>query len=265
MSRVTLFAKGNVDVHDSLHSCRIGGELLFNGINEIVRTRHPGTTVRVRHETASRSDALLSANDDAPADLVGRAALLGAHKAETQFSTALFNSDADAIVLTIMPDIATRLMRHRDLGYLFYPHEMETWDPDERAWLQQGFSEVDMLSAAASMSNHLQIVERIRRRSDAPILIYNVSAIIPGEMIHCFQGLGDTLSTSIRQFNLGLIELSQATGVSIIDVDALVAKAGADRLKLDAFHLTAEGYRLIAEEVVRVLDDLGILRPEGEA
>ncbi len=265
MNRVTLFAKGNVDVHDSLHSCRIGGEVLFNGINEVVRTRYPGNTVRVRHETATRSDALLSANDDPPAELVGRARLLGSHKAETQFSAAVFSTDADAIVLSIMPDIATRLMRHRDLGYLFYPHEMETWDAEERAWLRQEFVEIDRLDAATSMSNHMRIVERIRDRSDAPILIYNVSAIIPGEMIHCFQGLDDSLSTSIRRFNLGLIELSQATGVSIIDVDALVAQAGAERLKLDAFHLTAEGYRLIAEEVARVLDDLGLFRAEGEA
>jgi hypothetical protein len=265
MNRVTLFAKGNVDVHDSLHSCRIGGEVLFNGINEVVRARYPGNTVRVRHETASRSDALLNANDDAPADLVGRSALLGAHKAETQFSAAIFNADADVIVLSIMPDVVTRLMRHRNLGYLFYPHEMETWSVDERAWLRDEFVEIDKLDATASMSNHMRIVERIRERSDAPILIYNVSTVIPGEMIHCFQGLDDSLSTSMRRFNLALIELSQATGVSIIDVDTLVAQAGADRLKLDAFHLSAEGYRLIAEEVVRVLDDLGLFRAEREA
>ena len=35
--------------------------------------------------------------------------------------------------------------------------------------------------------------------------------------------------------------------------------AGADRLKLDAFHLNDEGCRLVAAEAVRVLDDLGAL------
>jgi hypothetical protein len=60
------------------------------------------------------------------------------------------------------------------------------------------------------------------------------------------------------QFNLGLIELSQKTGISVIDVDAILARAGADRLKLDALNLNAEGCRLVATEVVRVLDDLGL-------
>ena len=63
----------------------------------------------------------------------------------------------------------------------------------------------------------------------------------------------------MRRFNLGLAELSQQTGISVIDVDRIVARAGADRLKLDTVHLTAEGCRLVAEEVVRVLDDLGYL------
>jgi lysophospholipase L1-like esterase len=107
------------------------------------------------------------------------------------------------------------------------------------------------------MDNLARIVAGIRRRSEVPILIYNVSSVDPGDSIHCHQGLGDVFATRIRRFNLGLIELSQKTGISIIDVDSIVARGGADRLKLDPVHLTAEGYRLVAEEVVRVLDDHG--------
>jgi hypothetical protein len=56
-----------------------------------------------------------------------------------------------------------------------------------------------------------------------------------------------------------LTDLSRETGISIIDVDTIIARSGADRLKVDAMHLTPEGYRLVAEEVVRVLGDLGVL------
>jgi lysophospholipase L1-like esterase len=91
-----------------------------------------------------------------------------------------------------------------------------------------------------------------------------MSPIVPGETIHCHQGMDQSYSTRIRRFNLGLIELSEATGVSIIDVDSLVARKGADALKLDAIHLTPPGYQLIAEEVVRVLEDLGVLN-EGKS
>ena len=85
--------------------------------------------------------------------------------------------------------------------------------------------------------------------------------MVPGERIHSHEGLDELFSTRIRRFNLGLIRLSQETGISIIDVDGLLARAGAEQLKLDTIHLTGEGSRLVAEEVVRVLDDLGCLPP----
>jgi hypothetical protein len=132
---------------------------------------------------------------------------------------------------------------------------------EERAWLRQAFEPVEAMEVAASMSNFARIIERIQSRSTAPILVYNVSAIVPGEAVHAYVGLGDIFSTRIRRFNLALTELSAATGISIIDVDAVLARAGADRLKIDAVHLTAEGCRLVAEEVVRVIEDLGLLPP----
>ena len=115
------------------------------------------------------------------------------------------------------------------------------------------------LDVAASMRNFADIVSEIRARADVPVLIYNVPAVDPAERIHCHLGLEDTVSVRAQRFNLGLIELSQRTGVSIVDVDGVVARGGAERLKLDALHLTAEGHRLVAAEVVRVLADLGCL------
>jgi hypothetical protein len=78
-------------------------------------------------------------------------------------------------------------------------------------------------------------------------------------LVHCFSGLDETLSTRIKRFNLGLIDLSRATGASIVDVDTIVASHGANRLKIDTLHLNAEGSRLVAEEVVRILADVGCL------
>jgi lysophospholipase L1-like esterase len=109
------------------------------------------------------------------------------------------------------------------------------------------------------MGNFATIIEKIRERNEAPILIYNMSPVTPGEMIHCHQGFDDVYSSRIRRFNLGLIELSEKTGISIIDVDSLLARKGTDALKVDTLHLKPEAYELIAAEVVRVLDDLGVL------
>jgi hypothetical protein len=116
-----------------------------------------------------------------------------------------------------------------------------------------------LIAVDTAMSNLAAIIAKIRDRTKAPVLIYNLSPIIPGEQIHCYMGLGETFSTRIRKFNLALARLSEEMGISIVDVDAIIARHGADILKLDAVVLTPHGYRLLAEEVVRVLDDLGVL------
>lgn len=257
MRRLTLFAKGNVDVHDSLHSCRIGGEVLWNGINELLKDRD--VLVRLKHETWTRSDAILAASGQVPEALRARTLPLGTYPAPSQFSQAIFETPADAVIMSILGETATELVQHTGEGFLFYPASSETWSPENRQWLRSDFLRRELLDVTASMNNLRQIIERLHSTSDVPILIYNVSSIIPGETVHCLQGLGEIYSTRCRRFNLALAELSEETGISIVDVDAIIGRAGADKLKIDAMHLTPEGYRLIAEEVVRVLEDLGVL------
>jgi lysophospholipase L1-like esterase len=257
--RLTLFIKGNVDVHDSLHSCRIGGELAWNGINDILRAGHPGYLVRLKHETWSRSDALLHSNGLVPETLISRQLPMGVYPLASQFSRAIFETKADAIVLSIQPDLTTTLERHKREGFLLYASERGSWSAEDKQWLKSDFEPVANLDVAESMANFTTLVEKIREGSEAPILIYNMSPVMPGEAIHCHQGFSDAYSTRIRRFNLGLIDLSERTGVSIIDVESLLARKGTDILKLDALHLTPAGYRIVAEEVVRVLGDLGVL------
>ena len=259
MARLTLFVKGNVDVHDSLHSCRIGKELLWNGINDVLRVTHPHVVARVKHETLTRTDALLVASGVVPETVSSRNLDLGPYPAGIQFSRAIFDTKADAIVLSIQGDITSNLRRHKKEGFLFYGSDVTSWSAVDQEWLKSDFERLLDLDAAASMANLAAIIEKIREHSEAPILIYNVSSVTPGEMIHCHQGFGESYSTRIRRFNLGLIELSEQTGISVIDVDTLLARKGTDELKLDTLHLNPLGYRLIAEEVVRVLEDLGVL------
>lgn len=265
MSRVTIFAKGNLDVRDTLLALKLNGELAWNGINEILRKRQVPSLARVRHETWIRSDALLETNGTIPEALASRTLELGAYPLASQFGRALFETDADAYVLSLQPDLNTYLLRHRRDGFLFHPHNWRSWPPDDQAWLRESFVGAGLIGLRASMDNLARIVGRIRMRSTAPILIYNISAVVPGEFVHIYRGMDEVLSARIRRFNLGLIELSQETGISVIDVDAIVARAGADRLKYDTLHLTGEGCRAVATEVARVLEDLGCLPPEVRA
>lgn len=261
MPRLTLFAKGNSDLRDSLLVYRSDKQILWNGINEVVRRRFASWNVRVRHETWTRSDALLLTGGEVPPTVPDAPV---SYSAAAQFSTAVFETDADAILLSIQPDVTMRLAQHVQDNYLFYPGPRADWTVDTRRRLRDEFMELDLLAPSDSVRNFQGIIARIRRRSAAPILIFNLSPIVPGEWVHNHEGLDDTLATRIRRFNLGLLELSRETGISIVDVETVVARHGADRLKLDAVRLNPEGARLVAEEVVRILADLGCFGGEGD-
>src|SRR5437763_825262 len=119
MPRLTIFAKGNLDVRDSLLVSRVGNTLDCNGINELVRVRFPGFTVRIHHETCTRSDALTAAGGEIPPDLAGRQLDLGAYTLSSQFSRRVFTTPSDVVVLSLQPDLMMGLVRHRQQGYLF--------------------------------------------------------------------------------------------------------------------------------------------------
>src|SRR5690348_14739973 len=117
--RLTIFAKGNLDVRDALHGLRLGGVTQWNGINEALRATHPHVTARVKHETWTRSDALLAATGETPAELAARDLPLGAYPAKSQFSTAVFEPGPDVVALSLQPDALSALARHRD-GWLLH-------------------------------------------------------------------------------------------------------------------------------------------------
>jgi len=259
MARITIFAKGNSDVRDALHLLEEGGAVVWNGINTILRERFPGVTARVVHETMTRSDALLAETGAIPAALADHPLDLGPHPLPSQFATRLFDLGPDIVVLSIQPDVMNQMARSRADGHWLHPYGVDDWSAEDRSWLGAHYAPAPPLDPEQSMANLAAIVARLREAGDPRILIFNMSPIVPWERVHDFRHVGETLGTRIRRFNLALVDLSRATGISIVDVDGLVARAGADRLKLDAVTLSAEGCRLVAQDVVRILEDLGCL------
>lgn len=264
VKRLNLFAKGNLDVHDTLHSLVLDGQVRWNGINSLLRERGSPVTIRIRHETSTGSEAVLQAGGAVPPELADLQLPLAPYPLTTQFGRTLFDTQADAYVLSIQPDVQVKPGRHRRAGFLFYPQNFAQWPQPAKDWLQADFEPTRLLPVDEAMANLAAVIDRLRTRHDAPILIYNMSSVIPGETVHCHAGLDDVFSTRIRQFNLALIELSRQTGISIVDIDHLFAWHGASALKFDATHFTELGCRVVAEEVLRILADCGLLPEDGE-
>lgn len=257
--RPVLFVKGNADLRDPLHSLRLGRDTLWNGINQTLREAERGLTVRVVHETSIGFAPLLLANGTIPRDVALRAELFGPFPPSSQFSAAVFAPEHASILLSIHGDVSVRVVRHRRTGALLHPYGWERWTEADRAWLTDEYEPVPLVSAQQSMGRLLGIVERIRGISDAPILVGNLSSIMPGDTIHAYLGVGETYAQRVRRFNLALVDAAMQADFSIIDVERIVAEGGAATLRTDAIHLTAEGCRRVAAEVVRILDDYGIL------
>jgi hypothetical protein len=261
MPRLNIFAKGNGDVRDVMVALFENGRATWNGINEPLRAQFPGWTARVTHETMTRSDALLAmAGEPIPPALAARDLPLGPFAPASQFSSRLFDTPADVVVLSVQADTMNALARHRDDGHRLYPYGVDGWPAEERAWLTNHYELSPALSPEQSMASLGQIVTRIRATGDPAILIFNMSPIVPWERVHCYSGLGETLAERVRRFGLALADLSREIGISIVDVDAVIAREGAAKLKADAVALTAAGCRVVAAEVVRILADLGRLR-----
>jgi hypothetical protein len=264
---VRIFAKGNVDVRDSLLWSRVGDRVEWNGINEVLRERHPGAVAKVRHETCARLDLVPLPGEMLPAPPLERARSLPchAHPAESQHRTALFEGPWDAVVLSLQADLLNRLVRHRREGWLLLPDDFRSWDAESKDWLRRECETVGLVPLETTLRTLRRLVTAIGEHLGAHVLIYNVSPVIPGERIHCWMGAGDSLGLRVRRFNLALAELSGEMGFSVVDVDRITACAGAERMKVDLPHLTAEGWRLVAEEVVRILEERGCLDLPGVA
>jgi hypothetical protein len=263
-----IFARGNVDVKDSLLWSKVGGEIQWNGINEILRVRHPGILAKVRHETCSRLDLLPLPGEilTAPPGEVARRLPSGAHPIDRQHRTGMFDSPVDAVVLSLQSAATNSLVRHRRDGWLLLPDAYDSWDADSRRYLETECENAGLATLEDSMARLESVAMAVGDRLGAPLLVYNLSPAVPGERTHCWVGAEDALSLRVRRFNLALAELSAKVGFSIVDVERIAAAAGADRVKVDLLHLTAEGWRLVAEEVVRILGELGCLDgPEGIA
>ena len=261
-----IFAKGNVDVRDSLLFSRVNGVLQWNGLNELVRPRFPGVLAKVRHETCTRLDLVPLPGEQpahiVPADIAARLPS-GSHPIDRQQRTAMFDEPVDVVVLSLQSAATNALVRHKRDGWLLLPVEIETWPEEPRAYLERECEFAGLADLDATMERLEQLVLAIEEKLGAQVLVYNLSPVTPGERTHCWIGAEDSLTLRVQRFNLALAQLSARLGVSVVDVDRIVACAGADRLKIDLFHLRAEGWKLLAEEVTRILEERGCLDMAG--
>lgn len=260
--KLRVFIKGNDDIADSLLAIQKGGSKLDRGLTNVVGDKYNGAfNVEMVQEPCGRSDLLIQQLETAsfPRDLAEQG--LDDDFINTQFQSHLFDDkgDVDVVVLSIQPECAHTLWKHRRDGYLLCPPPgwEEQWTPSQKEWFQEQFSSLGLLGVDQFKENFSRIIQDVKQRLDAHVIVYNGSSIDPDDHVQNYHGVEDTLALRVNKLNLALMQISTLEGVSIVDVDRIVAELGGAQHVGKAFDYSAESSQGICQEFVRVLEDIG--------
>jgi hypothetical protein len=102
---------------------------------------------------------------------------------------------------------------------------------------------IDAVTAAADLV----------KATDGCLLLVNGSSVVPGPR----DDERRAVSLDIARLNLAALRLSMATGLSVIDVDRIIAELGGDDHVTGVLEYAAAARAAIAEEAAYVLEDYG--------
>jgi hypothetical protein len=167
-------------------------------------------------------------------------------------TTPLRLPDSVAVVVLSMADALTAgVWRHRATGLLIQPprDRAEIWSDQAEEWLVEGFEPVppesDLLAAGISnIAKHLEPL-------DAALVLFNTSTYVPGEEVFWYRP-DDSETTAIRAARINLIadRLIPDLGLTVVDVDRVMAELGAGESVTGAGQYTAEALEVLAEEAL---------------
>lgn len=106
----------------------------------------------------------------------------------------------------------------------------------------------------------LEVIRLIKRDLGSHAIVLNASTVVPGERVSNYQKV-DTQPKSLdaHRLNLAAMRLSFAEGISIVDVDRLIAELGGADHVLAFLDYSPEACSAIRDEFVRIIEDYGFL------
>jgi hypothetical protein len=229
----------------------------------MVRERHEGAfTVRVLERRLGRSDLVLQELEGTPMPeelrqdfcAVGLRALV---PGDSFVNVA--GNDLDVLVLSAQAELTLRPWRHAASGYLVSvpPGWERSWEASAIRWFTQCFTPAEPQNAMQLAMTLERVVAAVKRQRGPHVIVFNAASFDPDDEVHTYHYIPDTLAVMIQRINLALMQVSVRTGISIVDVDRLIAELGGARHVLRALVYSADAHRAMREEFVRVLEDIG--------
>lgn len=103
----------------------------------------------------------------------------------------------------------------------------------------------------------VRTIDSLKSGWGAHVLVLGASSVDPDDDVHDYHGIEDTPATRIHRFNLAILEIAMQTGISIIDVDRIIAELGGAQHVLRVLDYSPEAHRTILRELHRVIADIG--------
>lgn len=104
------------------------------------------------------------------------------------------------------------------------------------------------------------IVDQIKAKVKAHILVSSLSTLDPSEPMYTLHGKSEEPFTlRAQRLNLMLVGISHQEGISIIDVDRIIAEVGGAESVTGPGRYNAKGAAAVLNEIVRILDDYGFM------
>ncbi len=170
------------------------------------------------------------------------------------------------VILSIAADVVRTVYRHKEHGYLVDPGGW--WlnrsidnvlpDLDVAEWFQQNFETTGRIPLEQFVENFARIITLLKERVGAPILVFNMLTVEPGNPTHNYQFVRNPHWLRRREFYLALVELSRTHDFHIVDVDRILKSVGILETQVDFGHFPMQAYQPMAEEAFRILRELEV-------
>ena len=244
-----VFAQGERDI----------GPILTGGsLGSVINARHPAVSIEAVVEPAGRTDLLQQklAGDPVPTQLVDMG--FGEAFLQAQFSTSIADPTFDVVLLSAASDLAAAHWVHRTHGWIISPPAdwRTEWSPELRTRIESEFEESGLLGADDYTAAVRDVIGRVRETSEAHILLVGASTI--GEdLALTYHDRDDDHRLRSHRVNTAQIRLSMALGVSVIDVDRVIANVGGAGEVHGPLDYSDTAVTAICEELTYVIGDIG--------
>ncbi len=171
-----------------------------------------------------------------------------------------------AVVISIGSDLARSIYRHKEQGFVIdigrwwlnQSLEKAIGDTETLRWFKSNFESIGRLEVDEFSANLEKVIQLIREKIGAEVIIYNSLVVDPLNPTHNYQLLNRAHSVRRREFHIALAELSRKLDFYVVDVDRILKEHGI-REQVDFAHFPVERMEAIAREAHRVLKELEVV------